>query len=320
MTTNNFAGWSITSTAAAFLILGVASPNSKAQQPIRPPQQVQPQQPAQPQAPWVITAAEQARIDQILNFWEFSTGRINTFQCDFMRWDYNDAFAPDAETALSISEGLIRYAAPDKGLIETRSIVFLARGPNGAQQIGPDGRQQYEPREGELGDHWVCTGNSVYEYQQRQQCLHQTILPEAMRGRAISDGPLPFLFGVSRDRLQARYWIRELQPPDGTHGEFWLQIQPKYRGDAANFVQAEIILDETDFLPKAIKLHLPGGRERKVFQFSDRTTNSIVARFQDDFLRNFVRPRLPNGWRESVDDLRGPAPSGQAQFPASPRG
>lgn len=292
---------------AAWMILAATWQVSPAQQPIRPPQQSQPQesqQVEQPQAPWVLTPEEQVRVDQILTFWEHETGKIETFQTDFVRLDYNDAFAPNPQTCLSTSEGLIRYAEPDKGMIETTSIRFLARGQDGRPRIGADGGPIYEPREGELGDHWVCTGDSVYEYRQRQQLLHQTILPEAMRGRAISDGPLPFLFGVSRERLQSRYWIREVEPPQDSQGEYWLHIQPKFRGDAANFVQAEIILAESDFLPMAIQLHLPGGRERKVFQFSHRTKNSIVAGFQNAFLDNFVKPRLPNGWRESVDDLR----------------
>lgn len=303
MRTNTFVRRMMASTAA-WMILAAAWQVSLAQQPIRPPQQSQPQQVQQPQAPWVLTPEEQARVDQILNFWEHETGKIETFQTDFVRWDYNEAFAPDAVTFLSTSEGLIRYADPDKGMIETTSIRFLVRGQDGMPQIGADGMPLYEPRDGEFGDHWVCTGNSIFEYQQRQQLLHETILPEAMRGRAISEGPLPFLFGVSRDKLQSRYWIREIPPPQDSQGEFWLHIQPKFRGDAANFVQAEIILAESDFLPMAIRLHLPGGRERKVFQFSHRTTNSIVAGFQNAFLGNFVKPRLPNGWRESVDDLR----------------
>ena len=73
-----------------------------------------------------------------------------------------------------------------------------------------------------------------------------------MQGKAIVDGPLPFLFGAKADKIKARYWLRVITPSDAK-GEYWLEAWPKSRYDSANFQRVEIILDEKDYLPKACR-------------------------------------------------------------------
>ena len=60
-----------------------------------------------------------------------------------------------------------------------------------------------------------------------------TRLPPELQGKAIVDGPLPFLFGAKAETIKARYWIRVL--PETGNGKFWLEAVPKSRQDVQNF-------------------------------------------------------------------------------------
>ena len=92
-----------------------------------------------------------------------------------------------------------------------------------------------------------------------------------MRGKAIADGPFPFLFGAQAAKIRARYWLRVITPPD-TQGEYWLEAVPKTQVDAANYKKVTIILAQKDYLPRAIQVYPVNYDERKnptrtVFQF-----------------------------------------------------
>ena len=73
-----------------------------------------------------------------------------------------------------------------------------------------------------------------------------------MRGRAIVDGPLPFLFGANAERIKQRYWIRPLPVPKDVEKEYWLEAFPKTRQDAANYQKVHVIISQDDFLPKGL--------------------------------------------------------------------
>ena len=75
-----------------------------------------------------------------------------------------------------------------------------------------------------------------------------------MKGKAISDGPLPFVFGAKADQLKRRYWMRDVTPKEEVGKHIWLEAFPKFQQDAANFQSATIILNESDCLPFALRL------------------------------------------------------------------
>ncbi|MCA9266899.1 MAG: hypothetical protein KDA41_00435, partial [Planctomycetales bacterium] len=167
----------------------------------------------------------------------------------------------------------------------------------------------YVLREGELGEHWICDGEATFEFNNREKTVYERPLPVHMRGEAIAEGPLPFLFGAEAAKLKQRYWIAPLTPPKDGNGnfvqdEYWLAVKPKTRQDASNFELVELILDKKEFLPKAMQIYLPGGQERKVFHFADRTVNPPFQFLQ----RDFSKPRIPLGWKKVVDDGGAAAP------------
>lgn len=259
-------------------------------------QQMQQQQ-AATQAPFQINAEHQAYLDEVLKYWEYRSNQIKTFRCNFTRWEYKPAFLADPNKAWTISEGVVQYGQPDKGLFRIDRIGRYTppqRNPDGSPV--PGSQESYASSEGVFGEYWICDGESVFEYNYSQKQLVERELPQEMRGQAIADGPLPFLFGAKADRLKARYWMRVFTPSD-VKGEYWIDARPKTRQDAANYERIDVILDQTDFLPKAMQIYLPGGSERTSFQFAERKVNDPWEMFK----RDFSKPSLPRGWTKVTE-------------------
>lgn len=313
----------------AVMCCGLGAASGHAQQPPQPrPGQVAPapgvpqapgmapQQPAVPppmqQQPPALTPQQQAELDQLLAAWEARNATIKTWSCRFTKWEYNTFSPVDANripTPFSESKGELKYAAPDKGLFRIRETKQWKPGTD--QQPG-----RYEPLPGDVGEHWVCNGTSIYQFRHVEKQLCETKLPPEMQGKAISDGPLPFVFGAKAETLKKRYWMRIITPQN-VQGQIWLEARPRFQADAANFSKVELILLARDLMPFAIQIYKPGGKDRDVYQF-DPATNIFDRGL--DMLRDFSRPATPLGYRYILEDQQGPppgppAPPGAAQPP-----
>jgi TIGR03009 family protein len=244
--------------------------------------------------PAPLSPAETAALEQLLTAWERRNAAVRTWSCVFHKWEYNAWSPADAggeRLAFSESTGELKYAAPDKGLYRVKE----------SKQWSPEARR-YEVRGGEAGEHWVCNGESIYEFRHTERQLRETKLPPEMRGKAISDGPLPFVFGAQADTLKKRYWMRLITPPD-VRDQVWLEALPRYQADAANFSKVELILQARDLMPFAIQIHKPGGQDRDVYQFDPRT-NLIDKGL--DMIRDFARPATPFGYTYVLEDASTP--------------
>jgi len=251
--------------------------------------------------PFQLGQAEKERLEKVLGFWEQRSSQVKTYSCKFKRWDYNSVFGPkDPNAAAAIYDGTIRYASPDKGEFHVNTIAKYQAGKNG-------GPPQFIPERAEHEEHWICDGRSVFELNGKTKQLIEERLPPDMKGNAIADGPLPFMFGAKKEKLMARYWLRELQPPENSKGQYWIEARPKTRGDAANFQRVTVILDEKEFLPMAMQIFPPGwnGRQnwtRQTYRFDDRKVNDPLQRGQD-WLGQFISPQLPRGWKRVVNNF-----------------
>ena len=244
--------------------------------------------------PPTLSPQEQAQLDQLLAAWEARNAAVRTWSCTFRKWEYNAWSPADAageRLAFAESSGELKYAAPDKGLFRVKE----------SKQWSPEARR-YEVRGGDAGEHWVCNGESIYEFRHTERQLRETKLPPEMRGKAISDGPLPFVFGAKADTLRKRYWMRIITPRD-VRDQIWLEALPRYQADASNFSKVELILQARDLMPFAIQIFKPGGQDRDVYQF-DPSTNLIDKGL--DLIRDFARPTPPFGYTHVVEDPNGP--------------
>ena len=294
--------------AAVFLLGGPAAGHAFGQA-VAAPQAVPGQPPALRQPP-ALSPQEQAALDQLLAAWEARSAAVKTWSCTFHKWEYN-AWSPADEKgerlAFAESTGELKYAAPDKGLFRIKE----------SKQWNPQTRR-YEIRGGEAGEHWVCNGESIYEFRHADRQLRETKLPPEMRGKAISDGPLPFVFGAKAETLKKRYWMRIVTPPAATD-QIWLEALPRFQADAANFSKVELILRGRDLMPFAIQIFKPGGGDQDVYQFDANT--SLIDRGLDLF-RDFAKPSTPFGYKYILEDVpAGPQaalpPGGRPAVPAN---
>jgi TIGR03009 family protein len=256
-----------------------------------------------------LAAPEQARVDQILDYWEHHTAKIKTYQCKFIRQNYDFVFG-NKEKPKSVDVGTIRYNSPDKGLMRVDKTYDV-------NPQATDPKQQYVQQDVQFGEYWVCDGESVYQFDARTKVLTETKLAPEMRGKAIADGPLPFLFGAKADTMKQRYWIREVTPKDNPQGEYFLEATPKRQEDAANFDQllVRLALDKGQLFPRAMQVDKK--QAKVVYQFQDHTANDTLHRVQG-FLDSFVRPKTPLGWTKVVEDWNGaPVDDRQAANPSS---
>jgi TIGR03009 family protein len=265
-------------------------------------------------------------LRQVLDYWEVSSGKIERYKCDFTRWVYDEGFVPlkDPKSghiyAKTIASGVVQYEAPDKGSYETTKVWNFTGAP-----LKDGDEAQYGVGREELNEKWICNGVSIFEFHATEKQLIERPLPVEMQGKQIADGPLPFLFGAKADELLSRYWVRVITPEDAKQ-EYWLEAYPKRQEDAQNFLKVDVILDEKDFLPKAITVYEPNHKpeeeqtRKTVFEFASRTYNwRQLPEELRLFRSNFFEPKVPKGWERVVSPFgQQTAESATADASASP--
>src|SRR5262245_55400779 len=144
-----------------------------------------------PQPPqWALTMSPEERkwIDEVLAYWENHSNKIKTFSCNFQCWEYN-AHAP-LDVAQRYSEGVIKYAQPDKGLFRVEKLTVYEPPPRPAAPAAsnaaptPPEKPKYVVQDKSLGEHWVCDGKQVFQFDARTRRVIVLPLPLEMQGKA----------------------------------------------------------------------------------------------------------------------------------------
>lgn len=235
--------------------------------------------------PFVLSPTEEARVNNILQNWQARTADIQRFSCQFQRFEYQPQFSTNKNKPHSISEGVIHFRSPDKAEFQV-----IRRTTNGQVETG------------DHIEHWICDGSTIYDYDSRQKLLREQKLPPEWQGKAITNGPLPFLFGANAAKIKARYWVREVdaQRP----GEIWLEIHPKTREDASNYRLLLVMLSwqhqQDDFLPNGMRVYRLGNTYEN-YSFTKRAINARQRLFEN-WVGGRFRPSVPPGWKRVVDN------------------
>jgi TIGR03009 family protein len=287
------------SVSATALEARAQAPGGAGQPPVAPRQQVPvrvaqpgeprlatlPQTPPQiPVSPFRLSAEEEAQLSQVLEGWERESDKVKTLTCAFYLRDYDGVFgkgnAPKREF-----KGDIKFAAPDKGTY-------------------------FEDIPG--GQYWVCDGKSIYSFDNPNKLVREYPLPQELQGKAITNGPLPFVFGAKVIQMKQRYFMRVVSvfpanannPKADTH--IMLEAYPRYPKDAANFQRVEVILSQKSMLPIGMQIYETNGKSRKSYTFYDVQVNGLFDKIKDFF----APPTVPFGWKHVVDQV--PAENKQA--------
>jgi TIGR03009 family protein len=259
--------------------------------------------------PFNVDPLEQQFVLQTLQEWERTSANVQTFSSEFERWEYNNVFGAQKDEPMVKSTGNLSFSKPDKGSFKIEKINRWTQ-PDPAT-AAPDAKGDWVHQPHEVGEHWVCDGKAVYEYNHRDKQLQVLTIPPEMRGQGIVDGPLPFLFGAKANELMNRYWIRTEQSGPA---DIWLKAYPRRLSDAANYKSVDVMLDRKTMQPKAIRVELPSGQEQHLYMFKNPKINE--KNLGTWFSGLFSAPRTPLGWKRVMADE---APAGpQAANPQAP--
>ena len=298
------------------------------------------QQQAQQQSPrlppgFPLPADEQQYVEQVLDYWQTTSDKVKQYKCEFLRYDYDteNVNIRDARTnqlyAYQQAAGEIRFAAPDKARFETTKVFRFEKPP---EQDGGDAK--YTPLKGhslwgrDIHECWVCTGDTVYDFDFEQKARYASEIPPELRGN-VAESPLPFLFGAKKNDVMNRYWVRYIPKYETDaqgqqkliENEIWLDIYPKKIKDAQVYSKVELILSADDFMPLAIHMYAPNydpsknNYSSRYFLFQNRKINGTLAALRG-WMNRFVEPTVPATWRKVV---RQPAPTQSAKRPAEQR-
>ena len=244
-------------------------------------------------APFFLSPQQQGELDAVLADWEKQNSQIKTFECSVVRIEYDSTFGGPQQKKTE-SEGELKYAAPDKGLFNITKMFVWAPDPK---------TNQWQKGKADPEEYWTCDGKSTFQVDHKQKQVIETPIPPEMQGKAISDGPLPFVFGAKAEALKNRYFMRIITPASVATDQIWLEAFPKWQKDAANFAWVELILTKSSKLPYAIQIYSPGEDplkdhnqlSRTMIRLDSPSVNSPLQ-FVAGWLGNFARPS-PIGYR-----------------------
>ncbi|WP_246112906.1 TIGR03009 domain-containing protein [Allorhodopirellula solitaria] len=248
--------------------------------------------PANLTAPFApLDAKAQAQLSAMLHAWETQSKGTKTLECRFQRWHY-DLFAAPAGVHATKCQGEIKYAAPDRGLFKVdQKLTF-----DGMK----DEKPQYSEKPGQFGEHWVCNGEELLEFDHsKKECRIQQLPPE-MRGKKIFESPLPFVFNLDAKQIVERYWVRQVQAPK--EGMILIEAYPKRQEDRSQYKLVQIALNEKTYMPEALLMYAPNFNIKTAprwdhYEFVDVKRNSISQGLFDRFMKNFIDEKPPSDWK-----------------------
>lgn len=216
----------------------------------------------------------------ILKNWEKAGEITKTLEGEHSRFVYDTVF-----NVKSVSAGKFFYQTPDKGRIDFE----VPKNVTAGQQVGSFTLQPDKP------ERWICDGTQVVQVDDSRKEYSSFEIPEQNRGQNIIDGPLPFLVGITAQKIMMRYHVAILtQDQNGKHdpqnGMIHLEVFPLWKQDAANWRRAEILLDARKYLPIAVKLQDPSGNKETVYSFTSIERNPRLSKM----MRLWKDPFKPN--------------------------
>jgi TIGR03009 family protein len=214
------------------------------------------QQPQPPAGP----APNSAHLDEILKQWEGRMKSIDSLAAEVVR-DKEDRQFRIKERYV----GTARYMKPDLALLDLHN------------EKRPESRETF-----------ICTGTSIYEFNQAGKEIRIHDLPPPKPGQVAEDNFLAFLFGMKAEEARKRYDITLFQEEDPNYIKF--RILPRFPADKADFQVAYLALLKSNFLPRTIMFVEPNGNQTRW----DFPAVEIGARLNR---QDFVAPALPKGWR-----------------------
>jgi TIGR03009 family protein len=219
------------------------------------------------------------QLDGILERWEQEMRSIQTISAKCVRTSLDNTAVMNRQETF---EGTAKYMKPNLAMLEMR-----LRGR-------PD-----------VFEKFICTGTYLYEYAPANRQIRVHELPPAKPGQVADDNLLSFLFGMKAEEAHRRYALK-LAEQDQWY--YYVDIQPRFPQDKADFQKARLVLNKQSFLPRQLWFMQPNGNE---IRWDIPKIESGVAINRQEFLS----PQIPQGWQL----VRVPRPTDPSRLDGPPR-
>ncbi|QDT35602.1 hypothetical protein [Thalassoglobus polymorphus] len=200
----------------------------------------------------------------VLQEWEQKTAGIDTLQGVFRRYVYDSTFGVEKRAV-----GEYWFGSPDKARMDFNPdpdiVKALAASPGQPlTHKAPDGKVYSV--QADAHKVWICNGKDILEVDVAPKQYSKMEIPPQYQGQRITDGPMPFLFGMKADSVTKRYKMAfgEMHDPERQIHIIAYPLVPNLRRE---FQRAEVLLDPNTFLPNAVKLWDPSGNQETVYRF-----------------------------------------------------
>lgn len=199
----------------------------------------------------------------LLEEWEARTADINTLQGVFRRYEYDSVFMTEKRAV-----GRYWFGSPDKARMDFQPDPDVEKNKAAAPDkplLHEVNGKTYTVEVDDLKS-WICTGKEILEVDHPQKQFSRMEIPPQYQGQRITDGPMPFLFGMKADSVKKRYKMAfgEKHDPASQVHIIAYPLVPALRKE---FQKAELLLDPKTYLPQAVKLWDPSGNKETVYLF-----------------------------------------------------
>lgn len=183
------------------------------------------------------------KMEDLLVRWEAQSKTVQSLSVKYTRTDVSQLF--DTKT---VYHGEAKLKSPDFVYLDFYEVVDGKAKPTFSERI-------------------VCDGKNVYQFIGPDKRIWVFPLDKDAQVKALNQGPLPFLFNMSVAKAKARYDMRFVSE---TKDYYVILITPKLAIDAEEYSQALVKLHKLEtgrFLPEAIRLWSPEGKDTRTFNF-----------------------------------------------------
>ncbi len=267
------------------------SQNSQPQKGSRPFPLAQPGQRLQQNlgaAPKIEILAERPspKMLMLLDEWERKTAGIDTLHGTFRRYKYDYVFMVEKRAI-----GQYWFGSPDKARMDFQP------DPDVVKEVEKAGGKKLQHTlengkvftiEADEMKSWICTGKDILEIHHPPRQYNRMEIPKQYQGQRITDGPMPFLFGMKADSVAKRYKLafgeRHNKPP----GQIHIIAYPLVPDLRREFRKAELFLDPKTYHPQAVKLWDPSGNTETTYTFYSPKPFTLVDKLKGPWRVNLL--------------------------------
>ena len=179
-----------------------------------------------------------SQLDNYLLRWEQEMQKVQTLQAQLARIEKDTAFNKTQRYV-----GFAQYMKDVSG----QNVLNLA-----TLEMRP------ETKPNEIAEKFICTGTHLYQFNPAQQEVKQFEMPKPKPGQVAQDNVMAFMFGMRAADAKQRYDMK-LAKEDQYY--IYIDIQPRFPADKADFQFARIVLNKDSFLPRQLWFQQTGSAE-----------------------------------------------------------